>query len=185
MKTNLAGSEPPTAADFPARPSAAARRRRQVVLVGLILTLGAFFGGGQRGGCSRDDSRAQVYIALSPVAVVLPVDKVRSAAEYYARLRPNSAVLDGYGAGMMPLYAPGTLVVVERIPYDQLKEGMTAVFIDGHGQRAAHFLVRLQIDGWTTRGLNQGREDPNPMIAQNYLGVIVMAFSPEGEPPAD
>ncbi len=140
--------------------------------------------GGWPSGCSREDPAQRVYVALSPLAVVLPRDKILAAAEYYASLRPNALVMRGDDVGMMPLYLPGTLLVVEPIPYATLKEGMTAVFRRADGLRVAHYLVRLQADGWTTRGLNVQKPDVDPMTAANYLGVIVMAFAPAGTPRA-
>jgi len=152
---------------------------RALLIAGFILAFGTLFGGGWPDGCSKDDPRVKSYIALSPVAVVLPKEKLRQAAEYYARLRPNAVVLKGDGEGMMPLYAPGTLLVMEPISYDDLKEGMTAVYREPDGTRVAHYLVVLMPDGWTTRGLNEKSDNLNPMTRDNYIGVIVMAFAPE------
>ncbi len=132
--------------------------------------------GGWPDSCSNDNQKA--YVALSPLAVVVPREKLWQAAEYYSRLRPGSAVLSGEGEDMMPLYAPGTLLVVEPILYDDLKEGMTAILRDQAGMRAARFLVEKTPKGWTTRRLAAKEPDEQPMAPENYIGVVVMAFTP-------
>ncbi len=161
------------------------RKLRAVALGATFLLAGTIFCCAWLSGCSSEDPAAKSYVALSPVAVVLPVDKLWDAANYYAILRPGAIVLSAGGTGMMPLYASGTLLVIEPIPYDQLKEGMTALYRDPAGNRLAHFLVGEMADGWTTRGLNEKKEDVEPMTKANYIGVVVMAFAPEQPPFVD
>ncbi len=136
-------------------------------------------GAGGPSGCHKDD---KAYVALSPLAVVVPRDQLWHAAEFYASLRPNAQVMSGDGVGMVPLYAPGTLIVVEPADYKALKEGMTVVFTEPDGKRAARYLVRLDPDGWTTRGFNPPTEDPSPVTPANYIGTVTMAFAPEQKP---
>jgi hypothetical protein len=119
------------------------------------------------------------YISLSPAAVVVPADQVWSAAQYYAKLRPNAIVVAGEGDGMTPLYSAGTVLVVEGVEYSTLKEGMTVMFRDERGIRVTHLLLKRTPDGWSTLGLNQGFEpDAHPMTRSNFLGVVIMAFTP-------
>lgn len=125
------------------------------------------------------------FVALSPVAVVVPADRVWSAAQYYASLRPNAIVVKGDGDGMQPLYASGTVLVVEADDYRTLREGMSVMFRDPRGIRLVHFLLRRKQDGWATLGLNQGdQEDSGTLNRDNYLGTVIMAFSPAGSVPA-
>ena len=123
-------------------------------------------------------------MALSPVAVVVPADRVWSAAQYYASLRPHTVAVRGEGIGMLPLYAPSTVLIVESLPYSSLQEGMTAMFRQPDGLRVVHYLVRNGPKGWITLGLNQNDFDREPMTPENYLGVVIMAFSPEKPAPA-
>ena len=119
------------------------------------------------------------YVALSPVAVVVPADQVWSAAQYYAKLRPNAIAVKGEGDGMLQLYSTGTVLVVEGSEYSTLKEGMTVMYRDDRGMRVIHFLLKRTPDGWATMGLNQGYEpDAKPMTRANFLGVVIMAFTP-------
>ena len=119
------------------------------------------------------------YVALSPVAVLLPPDQVRPAAQYYANLRPGAFVLTGEGNGMMPLYAAGTVIVIEPVPFDTLRAGMTVLFHSQYDGRVAHYLVRQAPGGWITVGVNQSRNDDKPMTSDNYIGQVVMAFTPQ------
>jgi hypothetical protein len=119
------------------------------------------------------------YVSLSPAAVVVPAGQVWSAAQYYAKLRPNAVAIHGEGSGMLPLYSSGTALVVEGADYSTLKEGMTVMFRDERGIRLVHFLLKRTPEGWATLGLNEGsQEDSSPMTRSNYLGVVIMAFTP-------
>ena len=122
------------------------------------------------------------YAALSPVAVLVPADKALSAAQYYASLRPNAVAVTGTGDGMMPLYSSGTVLVVDGVDYSTLRQGMTVMFRNQQGFRVTHFLVKFTPNGWVTFGLNQRDFDSTPVTRQNYLGVVVMAFTPEAAP---
>jgi hypothetical protein len=125
------------------------------------------------------------FVAISPVAMVLPADKVFPAAQYYASLRPNAIVVKGEGSGMQPLYRSGTVLVVEAEPYGALREGMSVMFNGEDQTRVVHYLLRRNPEGWTTLGLNQGDiEDDRPMTDKNYIGVVTMAFTPEAPPKA-
>lgn len=120
------------------------------------------------------------YVAMSPVAMVLPAAKVWSAAQYYASLRPKAFAVRGEGTGMEPLYRSGTVVVVEEQPYGMLREGMSVMFNDHDNTRVVHYLLKRNPTGWTTLGLNQDDlEDDFPMTEKNYIGVVTMAFTPE------
>lgn len=131
------------------------------------------------GGTVTPDGCTNSYVALSPVALLLPPDQVKSAAQYYAELRPGAFVLTGEGNGMMPLYSAGTVIVVDPVPYRTLQEGMTVLFLSPHDGRVAHYLVRESPGGWITVGVNQSRDDDTPMTSDNYIGQVVMAFAPE------
>jgi hypothetical protein len=144
---------------------------------GFAVMAGLAVGGALPNGCRRD------YVALSPLAVVVPADKAWSAAQYYASLRPNTIAVKGEGEGMLPLYSPGTVLVVEGMDYGALREGMTVMFRDRDGFRVVHYLVREAPGGWLTLGLAQGDTDREPMTRQNYLGVVIMAFSPDKPAP--
>jgi hypothetical protein len=129
------------------------------------------------GGCG-DQGPGKAYVALSPVATMVSPSEVRTAAEYCARLRPGAFVLVGDGNGMMPLYPSGSALVVEPKPFSELKEGMTVALMNRQGQRMCHFLIAYGVNGWVTRGLNEKQDDEDPLTAANYVGVVIMAFSP-------
>jgi hypothetical protein len=120
------------------------------------------------------------YVAMSPIAMEVPADKVWSAAQYYASLRADEMVVKGEGTGMEPLYRPGTVMVIQTQPYGTLREGMSVMYNEEGGNRVVHFLLKRNPAGWTTLGLNQGDvEDDVAMTEKNYIGVVVMAFTPE------
>ncbi|HVW22159.1 MAG TPA: S24/S26 family peptidase [Opitutaceae bacterium] len=153
------------------------RRLRQ----GMLAAAAAAALGAGPGSCTEKDPR-KAYVALSPLATVVPASEVRKAAEYYASLRPGAVVLNGEGDGMMPLYSSGTLIVVERLDFDALKEGMTVIYNDRKGRRVCHFLAAYGLQGWVTRGLNEPEYDAEPLTRDNFVGVVTMAFTPQSPP---
>jgi len=124
---------------------------------------------------------ADHFSALSPVPITLPAGQAGIAAAHYASLRPGAFVVKGLGKGMMPLYAPDTILVVEPVPYRTLREGMTVLYQNRYG-RYVHYLEREGPGGWVTLGVNQSREDPKPMAREDFLGRVVMAFGPPPVP---
>jgi len=52
---------------------------------------------------------------------------------------------------MQPLYAPGTILVMQLCPYEKLERGQTALYRQQAQQgRRAHVLVAKARDGWRT-----------------------------------
>jgi hypothetical protein len=47
-----------------------------------------------------------------------------------AKTVPNSDIYVGHGDSMMPLYASGTVIVVQRVGLAHLREGMTVIFFN-------------------------------------------------------
>lgn len=140
-----------------------------------IVFCAALLGGVVPAGC------ADHYSALSPVPVALPADQARIEAAHYASLRPGAFVVKGLGNGMMPLYAPDTILVVEPVAYRTLREGMTVLYQNRYG-RYVHYLEREGAGGWVTLGVNQSHEDDKPMARENYIGRVIMAFAPPPVP---
>ena len=53
----------------------------------------------------------------------------------------DAITLWGVGQSMEPLYAANTAVVVAPIKYDNVKKGMTVVYVKRNGRRVAHSVI--------------------------------------------
>jgi hypothetical protein len=121
----------------------------------------------------------------SPAPERLPAREVWRVAEALATSLPQGDVVVGCGDSMLPLYPDRTVLVVQRLPLDQLRPGMTVVFVGSRGQPVAHTLVAKTIFGWTTRGMANARVDSTRVRERNYMGTVVRAFTPLIEPPLE
>jgi hypothetical protein len=88
----------------------------------------------------------------------------------------------GSGNSMLPLYKDHTVIVTRRIAIRQLRPGMTVVFMDPEGFAVAHVLVRLTPSGWISMGVGNSDSDRGRIVDDNYVGVVIRAFEPTGNP---
>jgi signal peptidase I len=98
-------------------------------------------------------------------------------AEQFAATLPRAHALWGIGRSMEPLYAPNTAVVVQEIDYDDIKKGMTVVYVKNNGRRVAHSVVGETRGGFLVQGVNNDREDTELVTPENFIGVITNAFA--------
>jgi signal peptidase I len=98
-------------------------------------------------------------------------------AEQFAATLPRAHALWGIGRSMEPLYAPNTAVVVQEIAYDDIKKGMTVVYVKSNGRRVAHSVVGETRGGYLVQGVNNDREDTELVTEENFIGVITQAFA--------
>ncbi len=100
------------------------------------------------------------------------------AAEYFARtMGPEVGVFWGTGDSMEPMYAHNTALVVAEADYENLKKGMTVIYLDSRGMRVAHCIVGETKGGYIMQGIGNSREDDALLTPNNFVGVIVKAFA--------
>ena len=93
-------------------------------------------------------------------------------------MTPKAFVLVGSGKSMQPLYAAGTILVLQRCAYDKLQSGQTALYRNKAGKVVAHVLITRARDGWRATGLNNRSHDMEPVVADNLVGIVIAAFQP-------
>jgi len=98
-------------------------------------------------------------------------------AEQFAASLPRAHALMGIGRSMEPLYAANTAVVVQETNYDDLKKGMTVVYVKSNGRRVAHSIVGETRGGFLVQGVNNDEEDAELVTPENFIGVITQAFA--------
>ncbi len=87
-------------------------------------------------------------------------------------------MLVGGGESMQPLYAPGTILVMQRCAYGKLERGQTALYRNQAGNVVARVLIAKARDGWRVAGLNNRIHDMEPVLERNLVGVVIAAFRP-------
>lgn len=119
-----------------------------------------------------------IYTGQSPRPVTAAEAEAWQQASTLADNTPDAFVLVGLGRSMQPLYAPGTILVLQQLPYAELKRGQTALYRTKQQTIVAHVLVAKARDGWRVQGLNNAIHDMEPLVAENFVGVVVAAFKP-------
>ena len=79
---------------------------------------------------------------------------------------------------MEPLYASGTIMVVARKKFEELRRGQTILYRNRANVTVAHVLVAKCADGWRVAGLNNRVHDNDGVRPENLLGVVVAAITP-------
>jgi hypothetical protein len=153
-------------------------RRVPCILAGVLLCTGLT-------GVARetDDPWIRgVFTGKSPRPVPLVETAAWQRASAFAEHAPNSFVLVGSGQSMQPLYSPGTIMVLQRFPFELLERGQTVLYRNHEHKIVAHVLVAKTRDGWRVAGLNNHGHDMEPVQAANLVGVVIAAFQPLPEP---
>jgi hypothetical protein len=116
--------------------------------------------------------------SLSPRPVRIAPREAWRQAEAFVAKNPACEIVMGSGGSMLPLYADHTVLVLQRMPVDELRAGMTVVFIGDRGRPVAHMLVERTSRGWRAQGLANRNQDETVVRARNYIGTVVKAFTP-------
>ncbi|MDI1336494.1 MAG: S24/S26 family peptidase [Lacunisphaera sp.] len=119
-----------------------------------------------------------VFTGRSPRPVVAKETEAWQQAGELAALTPGAFALVGSGESMQPLYAPNTILVMQLCAYEKLQPGQTALYRNKAGKVVAHVLVAKARDGWRATGLNNHLHDMEPVVEENFVGVVIAAFRP-------
>lgn len=119
-----------------------------------------------------------VFTGKSPRPVRVSETVAWQRASTLAEHTPGAFVLVGRGASMQPLYAPGTILVMQQCDYEKLECGQTALYRNKESKVVAHVLITKARDGWRVAGLNNRIHDMEPVLPDNLVGVVIAAFNP-------
>jgi len=116
-------------------------------------------------------------IAQTPAPhLVAEGEQLKNAEKVAAQIK-DAIALWGVGQSMEPLYAPNTAVVVAPIKYDNVKKGMTVVYVKRNGRRVAHAVIGETRGGYLVQGINNDEADAEVVNERNLIGVVVQAFA--------
>lgn len=113
----------------------------------------------------------------TPAPIMVAEGQELATAEKHAATLPRAQAFRGIGRSMEPVYAPNTAIVVQAISYEDLRKGMTVVYVSRQGTRVAHTVVGETRGGYILQGVNNEREDDDLLTEGNYLGVVVDAYA--------
>ena len=125
----------------------------------------------------KSERMLKAIIAQTPAPQLVADGQQLKAAERAAAAIPGAVAYWGIGASMEPLYAANTAIVVIPIAYDDVKKGMTVVYLKNNGRRVAHTVVGETRGGYLVQGINNDEPDPGVVNEENLIGVIVSAYA--------
>ena len=119
-----------------------------------------------------------LFVGNSPQPIAVDRHDAWRYAEQVAAQHEGAFVVRGDGASMAPLYPSGTVLVIERVSFEELKRGATVIYRNKDGRPIAHVLVAPSRHGWRTAGLGNQHVDEESVSPENLLGVVVSAYAP-------
>ena len=145
----------------------------RLVLATLFIAGGALV---SSAGIKSDRALAAIISRTPAPRLVADGQQLKSAEAAAARLSKAQAFW-GIGRSMEPLYATNTAIIVQEIKYDDIKKGMTVVYLKSTGVRVCHSVVGETRGGFLVQGVNNDEEDAELVTEGNFIGVIVQAYA--------
>ena len=125
----------------------------------------------------KSEQLLAAIISHTPAPRLVAEGQQLKTAEMAAAQLPGAQAFWGIGGSMEPLYATNTAIIVQEIKYDDIKKGMTVVYLKSTGVRVCHSVVGETRGGYLVQGVNNDEEDAELVTEGNFIGVIVQAFA--------
>ena len=128
-------------------------------------------------GCASGSS-VPGRVATPPPSVGVGKNQAWRDAEALAALDPSRLTVIGSGESMKPVYGENTVLVLQRVDFGGLAEGMNVAYRNETGRVVLHRLVAKEgARSWRVRGLNNEAEDRERVTPENLLGIVYAAFA--------
>ena len=125
----------------------------------------------------KSERQLAAIITQTPAARLVAEGQQLKTAEAAAAAIPGAEAFWGIGESMEPLYATNTAIVVTPIAYDDVKKGMTVVYMKSNGRRVAHSIIGETRGGYLVQGVNNDEPDAEVVNEKNLIGVISAAYA--------
>jgi hypothetical protein len=135
-----------------------------------------FWSGCASGGESPAPSKPVPGTDVSRIDAWMDAEKIAARDE-------GRVTVVGAGNSMKPIYGEGTVLVLAKIDYDALREGMQIAYMSSRGRRVVHVLLDRDKRGWRVQGLNNEIEDAERVTPYNLIGVVYASFATDSEEP--
>ncbi|MFH1499845.1 MAG: hypothetical protein ABII82_18700 [Verrucomicrobiota bacterium] len=98
-------------------------------------------------------------------------------AEALAALDADRLTVIGSGASMRPVYGENTVLVLQKVDYEELAAGMTVAYRNEAGRVVVHTLLNRESNGWRIAGLNNSHVDRGRVTRHNLIGTVYASFA--------
>ena len=106
-------------------------------------------------------------------------------AEMLAQRAEGRSAAVGAGNSMLPIYGDNTMLVINAVPYDTLRLGMTVAYRNSRGVEVVHKLIGKEARGWRVAGLNNEEADAELVTPYNLIGVVYATLNYDGKDDED
>ena len=106
-------------------------------------------------------------------------------AEMLAQRAEGRSAAAGSGNSMLPVYGDHTMLVINAVPYDTLRLGMTVAYRNSRGHEVVHKLIGKEADGWRVAGLNNDEADAELVTPYNLIGVVYATLNYDADDEED
>lgn len=130
-------------------------------------------------GCASVD-QGRVVDRNVPSSDVAKIDAWMDAEKVAGRGEGRTTVI-GAGDSMKPIYGEGTVLVLAKISYDDLKAGMQVAYMSASGNRVVHVLKEQDQRGWVVQGFNNETEDRSRVTRYNLIGIVYASFATDAD----
>lgn len=157
------------------------RIRRLGRLTVLILSAGLILAAG---GCDEEalvnpEDRAAELLRYLPFAVVVPKGEELAYADRYVAAHPGHIAVWGVAVHRMPYYGEKGGIVLKETPWEELRPGMTVVYVSSDGMRRGGLLVRPVGRSWIVKDWGYAANRSEPINSETLIGVVVTVFVSE------
>lgn len=149
---------------------------RAVVLFACVALLG---GCASPGDSSAPSGLPAAERTVSPPSAAVTRSQAWRDAEALAAMEPGRFTVIGAGASMRPVYGENTVIVLQKVAFDELAAGMSVAYRGRSGRIILHRLVAPEAGGWRAVGLNNELEDPERVTPANLIGAVYAVFANE------
>lgn len=161
--------------------AASNRLLRRLVTLAVSALFGATLVNSAHAGISSHRQLAAI-LSQTPAAQIVCEGHQMEQAEQAASQMAGAQAFWGVGQSMQPLYTPNTALVVKTISYNQVKKGMTLVYVKKNGRVVAHSVVDEDAKGYVVQGVNNNDADTESVNEHNMIGVVVAAYASAENP---
>jgi hypothetical protein len=106
-------------------------------------------------------------------------------AEMLAQRAEGRSAAAGAGNSMLPIYGDNTMLVINAVPYDSLRPGMTVAYRNSRGVEVVHKLIGQEAHGWRVAGLNNEEADEELVTPLNLIGVVYATLNYDADEDED
>jgi hypothetical protein len=106
-------------------------------------------------------------------------------AEMLAQRAEGRSAAAGAGNSMLPVYGDNTMLVINAVPYDTLRLGMTVAYLNSRGVEVVHKLIGKEAHGWRVAGLNNEEADAELVTPYNLIGVVYATLNYDADDEED